>query len=126
MCGMSVANNVSQVRKIVGYCPQFDALLDLMTVREHLELYGQVRGLQGADLAEEVRRKIEVFELQAYEQTRAGQLSGGNKRKLSVAMAVVGGPRVVLLDEPSAGMDAHSRRFMWSLIRRLAEHSQNW
>jgi len=119
--GMNVQNNLEKVRSLIGYCPQFSSLMDLLTVREHLELYGQVKGLSGAELTAEIAEKIETFDLTSFLETRAYQLSGGNARKLSTAIAVVNEPSIVLLDEPSAGMDPKARRSMWDVIQRIAQ-----
>merc|ERR1719433_536300 len=71
-----------------------------------------------------VEAQIMSLDLKAYVSSRAGQLSGGNKRKLSVAMATIGEPPMVFLDEPSAGMDPVARRGMWSVIQNIAERRQ--
>jgi ABC-type multidrug transport system ATPase subunit len=63
--------------------------------------------------------------LQEYENKLSGTLSGGNKRKLSVAMAMIGNPRIIFLDEPSTGMDPKARRFMWKVISRVATERRN-
>lgn len=63
--------------------------------------------------------------LEEYENKLSGTLSGGNKRKLSVAMAMIGNPRIVFLDEPSTGMDPKARRFMWKVISRVATEKKN-
>jgi ABC-type multidrug transport system ATPase subunit len=119
--GLDVSQNVHAVRKMIGYCPQFDALLDELTVEEHLLLYARLKGFSGAALTAEVAHQQEVLDLKNFTNSRAGQLSGGNKRKLSVAMATTGEPPMVFLDEPSAGMDPVARRFMWSVIQGIAE-----
>jgi ATP-binding cassette subfamily A (ABC1) protein 3 len=88
-------------------------LLELLTVREHLELYGRIKGLEGDRLERLVNRKLDQLNLRDFENKTAGSLSGGNKRKLSVAVATIGDPSIVFLDEPSTGMDPVARRFMW-------------
>jgi ATP-binding cassette subfamily A (ABC1) protein 1 len=111
--GFSIQADQSKICRRIGYCPQFDALLELLTVREHLELYGRIKGLEGADLKRVVEGKLEQLDLKDFEHRTAGSLSGGNKRKLSVAVATIGDPSIVFLDEPSTGMDPVARRFMW-------------
>jgi ABC-type multidrug transport system ATPase subunit len=87
-----------------------------MTGREHLQFYAQVRGVPDDDIDGVVSSLIEKMALSKYCEKQAGTYSGGNKRKLSVAIALVGSPAVVLLDEPSTGMDPEARRFMWDVI----------
>jgi len=120
VAGHDVTRKVSKVRQSIGYCPQFDAILDLMTVREHLDLFAKVKGLHGEVLQRAVERRLKEMDLLHYADSRAGQLSGGNKRKLSVAMATMGEPPIIFLDEPSAGMDPHARRYMWDVIQNIA------
>merc|ERR1712107_282014 len=119
--GLDVSTHVHEVRKIIGYCPQFNALLDNLTVTEHLYLYARLKGLSGKSLKTEVEKQTNELDLTSFVDSRAGALSGGNKRKLSVAMAVIGEPLMVFLDEPSAGMDPVARRFMWSVVENIAE-----
>jgi ABC-type multidrug transport system ATPase subunit len=119
--GLDVSTQIHQVRKIIGYCPQFDALLDNLTVMEHLYLYGRIKGLSGKSLNTEVEKQTKELDLLSFADSRAGSLSGGNKRKLSVAMAVVGEPPLLFLDEPSAGMDPVARRSMWSVVENISE-----
>merc|ERR1719195_2051648 len=114
--GHSIANQPA-VRRFIGYCPQFDALFPLLSGREHLYFYGRVKGLGGSDLDKQVNMLLEVLSLTKYADRRAGTYSGGNKRKLSVAMAMIGNPPIVFLDEPSTGMDPMARRSMWEFIR---------
>jgi len=114
--GHSIANQPA-VRRFIGYCPQFDALFNLLTGREHLNFYGRVKGLKGDELDKQVNMLLDVLSLTKYADRRAGTYSGGNKRKLSVAMAMIGNPPIVFLDEPSTGMDPMARRSMWEFIR---------
>ncbi len=79
------------------YCPQFDALYDLLTVREHLELYARIKGIEESRVNPVVTSLISLTDLKSFEFKRAGTLSGGNKRKLSVAIALIGEPPVVFL-----------------------------
>ena len=85
-----------------------------MTVTEHLYYYGRIK--QVRNIKEEVDWLIKAMNLVAEKNKLAATLSGGNKRKLSVAIALIGSPPIVLLDEPSSGMDPQARRFMWSVI----------
>lgn len=113
---ISVASELSKARRAMGYCPQFDGLQPNMTGREHLQFYAQVRGVPDDLIDSTVDSLIEKMALRKYCEKQAGTYSGGNKRKLSVAIALVGSPSVVLLDEPSTGMDPEARRFMWDVI----------
>lgn len=119
--GMNVATEVHRVRKLIGYCPQFDALLDNLTTEEHLYLFGRLKGLSGPQLKSAVEVQLQELDLLGFRSSRANQLSGGNKRKLSVGMATIAEPAMVFLDEPSAGMDPVARRFMWKVVQNIAE-----
>ncbi|KAI6229043.1 ATP-binding cassette sub-family A member 1 [Aphelenchoides fujianensis] len=103
----------------IGYCPQFDALNMRLTVREHLVFYARIRGVCEVDIEETVQWAIGHMKLKPYADETAESLSGGNKRKLSAAIALISDPPVVLLDEPSAGMDPSSQQFMWDLVLQL-------
>lgn len=123
--GYNVKNEFPLARKQIGYCPQFDAIFELMTVREHLEFYSKIKKIP-KDLREElIKNQMKSMNLEQYENKLAGSLSGGNKRKLSVAMAMIGNPPVVFLDEPSAGMDPKARRFMWEVIAKISTRGKN-
>eukprot|EP00656_Telonema_subtile_P009650 TRINITY_DN14553_c0_g3_i1.p1 TRINITY_DN14553_c0_g3~~TRINITY_DN14553_c0_g3_i1.p1 ORF type:complete len:551 (+),score=133.81 TRINITY_DN14553_c0_g3_i1:108-1760(+) len=108
----SVANSIDEIYKVLGYCPQFDALWDELTAREHLNLFAAVKGAS----VEAVEAVIKMMGLTMYADRCAGTYSGGNKRKLSVAIALFSNPNLVYLDEPSTGMDPAAKRGMWDLI----------
>ena len=91
-----------------------------MTVQEHLYFYARIKGIKKALINELVERQIRQMNLHEHRGKLAGTLSGGNKRKLSVAMCVIGNPPIILLDEPSAGMDPEARRFMWSVVAKIS------
>mmetsp|Transcript_44281 Transcript_44281/g.32259 ORF Transcript_44281/g.32259 Transcript_44281/m.32259 type:complete len:172 (+) Transcript_44281:556-1071(+) len=103
--GMEVSSNFQQVRKLIGYCPQFDTIFESMTVWEHLDYYARIKGIRKHLRDKLINDKIEELNLTEYRDKPSGTLSGGNKRKLSVSMALLGNPPIILLDEPSAGMD---------------------
>ena len=113
---ISVLRHRALARSRLGVCPQFDAM-DLMTVREHLTLYARIRGVPNPKHnVDEIMRAVG---LTAYADRLAAKLSGGNKRKLSLGMALTGNPSVLLLDEPSSGMDAASKRVMWRTLSSI-------
>jgi ATP-binding cassette subfamily A (ABC1) protein 3 len=107
-------------RTKIGYCPQDNPLIPIVSVEEHMRLYGQIKGLTGEALDVAVDSWIVALNLSEHRKKLAGNLSGGNKRKLCVAIAMIGDPEVILLDEPSAGMDPEARRFMWDVIHEIA------
>ncbi|KAG7379409.1 ATP-binding cassette sub- A member 12 [Phytophthora pseudosyringae] len=118
--GFDILTQPIEVRRQIGYCPQFDALFERMTVREHLELFAAIKGVPRTDMEAVVTEKIHQMNLADFEHKLAGSLSGGNKRKLSVAIALIGSPPIIFLDEPSTGMDPVSRRFMWDVIADIS------
>lgn len=124
LAGYDVLEDQMSLRKLVGYCPQFDALLPKMTARETLTMFARFKGYPEDSLAEYVEKLCEQLSLNInnWLDKPCGGYSGGNKRKLSVGIALVGNPSIVFLDEPSTGMDPGSRRFMWDLISSTMAH----
>uniref|UniRef100_S4RNN9 ABC transporter domain-containing protein n=1 Tax=Petromyzon marinus TaxID=7757 RepID=S4RNN9_PETMA len=117
--GHSVLRDQHKVQQTIGYCPQFDALFDELTAREHLELYTRLRGIPWRDekrVRQVVNWALQKLGLTSYADKPAGTYSGGNKRKLSTAIALIGYPPLIFLDEPTTGMDPKARRFLWNLI----------
>ncbi|KAG7487527.1 hypothetical protein MATL_G00024490 [Megalops atlanticus] len=121
VAGYSILTNILDVHQNMGYCPQFDAIDDLLTGREHLYLYARLRGVPGSEISRVADWAIQKLGLSEYAKQRAGTYSGGNKRKLSTAIAMIGCPTLVLLDEPTTGMDPHSRRFLWNSIMSVIQ-----
>lgn len=113
---ISVIRHRAQARSRLGVCPQFDAM-DTMTVAEHLFFYAKVRGV--SDPRHNVDAVMRAVGLEQYADRMAAKLSGGNKRKLSLGIALMGNPSVLLLDEPSSGMDAASKRVMWRTLESV-------
>lgn len=114
--GLSLQSDIHNCRRLIGFCPQFDALFELLTGREHLQLYARIKGIVDDQIDAAVNAKISEMGLTEYADRAAGTYSGGNKRKLSVAIAMIGDPAIAFLDEPSTGMDPVARRFMWDVI----------
>uniref|UniRef100_A0A3B4Z3Q7 P-type phospholipid transporter n=1 Tax=Stegastes partitus TaxID=144197 RepID=A0A3B4Z3Q7_9TELE len=114
--GYSIRTEMRDVHQNLGYCPQFDAIDDLLTGREHLEFYARLRGVPEKEVAMVAEWGIQKLGLVKYSSKSAGTYSGGNKRKLSTAMALIGCPPVIFLDEPTTGMDPKARRFLWDCI----------
>ena len=118
--GRDMRNKFSELSSIFGYCPQFDAIFEYMTVYENLQFYGRIKGIKSEYLQKVIMAMIEEMSLGEFTNKIAGRLSGGNKRKLTVAVAFLCNPPIVLLDEPSTGMDPEARRFMWSVILKIS------
>ncbi|CAG5131578.1 unnamed protein product, partial [Candidula unifasciata] len=117
----SIRKNMVQVRQFMGYCPQFDALDPLLTGREHLEFYARVRGISSHDTKSVADWVIQRLGLAQHGDKISSSYSGGNKRKLSTAIALIGNPPIIFLDEPTTGMDPGARRFLWNCINSIVK-----
>lgn len=111
----------TRVKQNIGYCPQFDALFDELTAREHLQLFCRLRGVPLKETKSVVNWALRKLDLIKLADKSSVTFSAGNKRKLSTAIALIGHPAVILLDEPTTGMDPHSRRFLWDTIYQLTK-----
>jgi len=114
--GMDVQTQVEACRRYIGYCPQFDPLIEQMTGRETLRMYAQLKSVPGHLVEQVVDSLLAKVGVLVHADKPCGTYSGGNKRKLSLAVSLVGRPSVVFLDEPSTGMDPVARRQMWEVI----------
>ncbi|XP_059350163.1 phospholipid-transporting ATPase ABCA1-like [Daphnia carinata] len=114
--GHSILSDLREAQQNLGYCPQEDALLSLLTGTEHLKLFAMLRGVPRRHMNKVITDSLKKLGLLPYKNRCAGTYSGGNKRKLSTAIALIGNPAVVFLDEPSSGMDPKARRSLWSAI----------
>ncbi|PIC45196.1 hypothetical protein B9Z55_005297 [Caenorhabditis nigoni] len=119
--GVDAVENRKVARQSVGYCPQYNPLYDKLTVMEHLELVNTLKGKSSDDFENDASTLLRQIVLEDKRNVMAKNLSGGMKRKLSVCMAMIGGSRVVLLDEPTAGMDPGARLDVQKILNKVKE-----
>ncbi|KAM6269041.1 glucosylceramide transporter ABCA12 [Porphyrio hochstetteri] len=118
--GKDIRTDQEVIRKNMGVCMQHNVLFNYLTTKEHLLLYGYIKVPHWSEpeLYEEVKRTLKETGLYSHRHKLAGSLSGGMKRKLSIAIALLGGSKVVILDEPTTGVDPCSRRSIWEIISK--------
>lgn len=125
IAGKSILREIDEVHQNMGYCPQFDAINDLLTGREHLEFYAILRGVPENEVCAVAEWGIRKLGLVKYVDKNAGSYSGGNMRKLSTAISLIGAPPVVFLDEPTTGMDPKARRALWNCIHSVIKEGRS-
>ncbi|XP_074647073.1 cholesterol transporter ABCA5-like [Tubulanus polymorphus] len=116
--GYDITSNQSEAFQNTGVCPQHDPLWEEITLKEHLECYAAIKGLNKAEVANATKEFLDELKIEEYAKKSVKKLSGGTKRKLCYAISMLGNPKVVLLDEPSAGLDPKAKRFLWDHISR--------
>ena len=119
VAGHDVATAAKAVRKVIGVTGQFAAVDELLTGQENLQLMVDLLGIGSGEGKLVVTELLERFDLAESAQKPASTYSGGMRRKLDLAMTLVGNPRIIFLDEPTTGLDPRSRRTMWTIIREL-------
>lgn len=117
--GHSIMSGSEQVKRLIGVSPQETAVAPNLSVKENLELICGIHGSSKAKTAEKIRQISERFELDAVLSRKAGKLSGGWQRRVSIAMALISEPEILFLDEPTLGLDVISRHDLWDYIRAL-------
>ncbi|XP_054742275.1 ATP-binding cassette sub-family A member 2 [Anastrepha obliqua] len=116
--GIDIIESESKYRYCFGYCPQTDCLNEFMTAYQTLFYMAKLRGISDSSKAnDEVLYWLQQLDLRKYKNVEVRQYSGGTKRKLNAALAMIGSPSLVLLDEPTTGVDPESRRFLWKCIK---------
>ena len=114
--GLDIEHQLKKVQQMMGYCPQFDGIVGTLTGREMIHLFARLRGVPANRIERSIRDGIADARLEEWADKLCGTYSGGNKRKLCTALALVGEPRVVFLDEPTSGMDPGARRNLVRII----------
>ena len=116
--GCQVPEQLRTVRSDMGFCPQHNVLIDELTVFEHLMLFGKIGNMSKEALVKRGEQLLSAVALMDKMHARSSALSGGMKRKLSCALAFLSNPYLVILDEPSSGMDPFARRGMWDTLKQ--------
>ena len=119
--GFDIAREQDQVYRYVGVCPQHEILWGDLTCEEHLLFYARLKGVERREEGEVVGQCLEQVELVGERRKLAKRLSGGQKRRLSIAIALVARPAVVFLDEPTTGLDPNVKRSLWRVIKKVKE-----
>ncbi|XP_057416444.1 ABC transporter A family member 7-like [Lotus japonicus] len=117
--GLDIRTHMEGIYTSMGVCPQHDLLWESLTGREHLLFYGRLKNLKGLVLTQAVEESLKSLNLfhGGVADKQAGKYSGGMKRRLSVAISLIGDPRVVYMDEPSTGLDPASRKSLWNVVK---------
>lgn len=119
--GLNVAEHAQAIQNRISYMPQRFGLYEDLSIIENLNLYADLHGVSKHDRQQRFDRLLKITDLTAFTQRLAGQLSGGMKQKLGLACTLVRSPELLLLDEPSVGVDPLSRRDLWTIIERLVQ-----
>ncbi|MFV5439082.1 ATP-binding cassette domain-containing protein [Acinetobacter oleivorans] len=119
--GIDVSKNPQAVQDHISYMPQRFGLYEDLSVQENLDLYADLHGISKDVRGQRFKRLLEITDLTQFTQRLAGQLSGGMKQKLGLACTLVRSPELLLLDEPSVGVDPLSRRDLWIIIEQLVQ-----
>jgi ABC-2 type transport system ATP-binding protein len=117
--GHSIAKEAERVKSIIGVSPQETAVAPNLTVRENLELICGIHGFSREKTAGKIEELSRQFDLETVLNRRAGKLSGGWQRRVSIAMALIGEPEILFLDEPTLGLDVLARHELWDVIRAM-------
>lgn len=117
--GMDIQFEMNKIYAGIGVCPQHDLLWETLTGREHLLFYGRLKNLRGAPLSQAIEKSLKSVRLFAggIADKLVSKYSGGMKRRLSVAISLIGDPKVVYMDEPSSGLDPASRKDLWNAVK---------
>lgn len=119
LCDHSILSETQEVKRVIGVSPQETAVAKKLTVRENLQFIAEIHGANKQEVTRRVEKIIERMHLEDVATRRAGTLSGGWQRRLSIAMALISEPQILFLDEPTLGLDVLARHELWEQIRAL-------
>ncbi|EGR29336.1 hypothetical protein IMG5_158040 [Ichthyophthirius multifiliis] len=122
ICDYQISQDMEEIRKYIGVCPQFDILWDELTAQEHLEMYCKIKNMRLEEIPKEIDRRMQEVNMFDRKNQRVGTFSGGQKRRISLAISIIGNPKIVILDEPTTGMDPKTRREVWNIIREIKQN----
>jgi len=117
--GVSIYKDIISYRAKLGFCPQRPNLNQMLTLEQNLRCSGKYYGLTDQEIDERVNRLVDQFELKPYLHQKVSVLSGGYKQRFMIARSLVHNPQLVILDEPTVGLDPHIRRQLWEKIKEL-------
>lgn len=123
--GINLKSNMNEVHKHIGYCPQFDAVLEDLTGRETMKIFALIRGIPDESIKYASEKLAMELNFMQHIDKRIKEYSGGNKRKLSTALALLANPTVVYLDEPTTGMDPGAKRQLWNVILNVKKSGKS-
>jgi len=122
--GFDVVKQSDEIQSRIGYMPQKFALYEDLTVAENLQLYGKLYGLARAEIRSRMTKLLQFAKLDHFEDRMAGKLSGGMKQKLALVACLLSEPKLLLLDEPTVGVDVISRREIWEMLKSMARQNE--
>lgn len=117
--GIDAIENSGKAKTLMGVTPQEAGVFETLTVREHLELFGKIKGLSKTEARRQTSEIVENLELENETNKQVGELSGGQRRRILIGLALLGKPPLLILDEPTTGLDPVSRRTVWQLIKKV-------
>ena len=118
--GLDIENDAEKIKEIIAVSPQETAIANNLTVKENLEFFANIYGKDNSEILNEL---INDFDLSSVLTDKAKTLSGGYKRRLSIAVALISKPKILFLDEPTLGLDVFSRRELWQIIKKLQKRT---
>lgn len=117
--GVDALKNSNKAKLLMGVTPQEAGVFETLTVREHLELFAKIKGLDKTSARLQTDDILHNLELAEHAEKQVGQLSGGQRRRILIGLAILGKPPLLILDEPTTGLDPQSRRAVWLLLKRI-------